>query len=109
LAKVYYLPGTTGWGVTFAGRPTALWTLPYPVILTFAPNFGVQTNILGLTNFGFTVSWASNASVVIEATASLANPSWSPVRTNALMSGTHQFSDLAWAYYTSRFYRVRKQ
>jgi len=25
---VYYLPGTTGWGPTFAGRPTALWTLP---------------------------------------------------------------------------------
>ena len=23
---VYYLPGTTGWGATFGGRPTALWT-----------------------------------------------------------------------------------
>jgi hypothetical protein len=22
---IYYLPGTTGWGTTFAGRPTALW------------------------------------------------------------------------------------
>jgi hypothetical protein len=27
-ATVYYLPGTTGWGPTFGGRPTALWPLP---------------------------------------------------------------------------------
>jgi hypothetical protein len=25
---VYYRPGTTGWGTTFAGRPTALWIDP---------------------------------------------------------------------------------
>jgi hypothetical protein len=24
-ATVYYLPGTTGWGTTYGGRPTALW------------------------------------------------------------------------------------
>jgi len=24
-ATVYYLPGTTGWGTTFGGRPTAVW------------------------------------------------------------------------------------
>ena len=28
-ATVYYLPGTTGWGATFGGRPTALWPLAY--------------------------------------------------------------------------------
>jgi hypothetical protein len=27
-ATVYYLPGTTGWGTTFGGRPTVLWPLP---------------------------------------------------------------------------------
>ena len=26
LVKSYYLPGTTGWGPTFGGRPTMLWT-----------------------------------------------------------------------------------
>jgi hypothetical protein len=31
-ATVYYLPGTTGWGTTFGGRPTALW--PPPTIQT---------------------------------------------------------------------------
>ena len=30
---VYYLPGTTGWGATFAGRPTAMWI---PVIPNLA-------------------------------------------------------------------------
>ncbi len=27
-ATAYYLPGTTGWGTTFGGRPTAVWWLP---------------------------------------------------------------------------------
>jgi hypothetical protein len=27
-ATIYYLPGTTGWGPTFGGLPTALWNLP---------------------------------------------------------------------------------
>jgi len=107
-ATVYYLPGTAGWTTTFADRPTALWVLPYPVILTVAPNFGVQTNLFGLTAFGFTVSWASNTYVVVEATASLAGPSWSPVRTNGLANGTYSFSDPKWSDYPSRFYRMRK-
>jgi hypothetical protein len=34
---VYYLPGTTGWGPTFGGRPTALWILPPPTISCPAP------------------------------------------------------------------------
>ena len=32
-ATVYYLPGTTGWGTTFGGRPTALW-IQAPTIQT---------------------------------------------------------------------------
>jgi hypothetical protein len=38
---IYYLPGTSGWYGTFGGRPTALWVLPYPQILTSAPSFGI--------------------------------------------------------------------
>jgi hypothetical protein len=26
-ATLYYLPGATGWGATFGGRPTALWVV----------------------------------------------------------------------------------
>jgi len=64
-ATVNYLPGTTGWGLTFAGRPTAPWLLPDPVILNSGSSFGVQTN-----GFGFVISWAQTP------------PSWwRPVRT----------------------------
>jgi hypothetical protein len=103
-ATVYYLPGTTGWGTTFDGRPTALWLLPNPVILNNNPAFGVQTN-----RFGFVISWATNLSVVVEACTNLASHTWSPVATNPLAGGTNYFSDAKWTNYPSRFYRVRSQ
>jgi len=99
---VYYLPGTTGWGSTFGGRPTALWSLPHPMILDFGPSFGVQTNA-----FGFTVSWATNAPVVVEASTDLAIPVWSPVATNILTGGSSYFSDPQWTNHPARFYRLR--
>jgi len=102
-ATIYYLPGTVGWGSTFAGIPTAVW-LPYPLILTSNRSFGVQTN-----QFGFTVSWATNLNVVVEAGTDLANPIWTPVQTNTLTSGSFYFSDPQWTNYPSRFYRIRGQ
>ena len=99
---VYYLPGTTGWGATFGERPTALWALPYPQTLTTAPSFGVQTN-----QFGFMISWATNLSVVVEASTALAHPVWVPLSTNALVNGWSYFSDPAWTNYPARFYRIR--
>ena len=99
---VYYLPGTTGWGATYGGLPTAPWVLPNPVILTMPSGFGVGTN-----GFGFIISWAKKASVVVEATANLANPSWIPLTTNTLISGSAYFSDPQWTNYPSRFYRLR--
>jgi hypothetical protein len=101
-ATVYYLPGITGWGTAFGGRPTALWFLPNPLILTSGPGFGVQSNA-----FGFIISWATNLPVVVEACTNLANHSWSPVQTNALTSGWSYFSDPHWADYPGRFYRLR--
>jgi hypothetical protein len=101
-ATIYYLPGTEGWGSTFGGRPTALWFLPNPLILTSGPGFGVQSNA-----FGFIISWSTNLPVVVEACTNLANHSWSPVHTNALTGGWSYFSDPQWADYPGRFYRVR--
>ena len=100
-ATVYYLPGTTGWGAFFDGLPTALWYLPNPQILYFEPSFGVQPG-----GFGFTISWATNASVVVEAATNLANPVWLPMSTSPLTSGTNYFSDPQWTNYPERFYRV---
>ena len=101
-ATIYYLPGTTGWGSTFGGRPTALWSLPYPLILNSGPSFGVQTN-----GFGFIISWATNLSVVVEACTDLVNPIWSPVGTNSLTGGSSYFSDPQWTNHPARFYRLR--
>ncbi|MGB7746561.1 MAG: leucine-rich repeat protein [Verrucomicrobiia bacterium] len=101
-ATVYYLPGTTGWSSTFGGAPTAPWYLPNPTILNFEPNFGVRTN-----SFGFTISWAINISVVVEACTNFTNPVWQPVQTNTLVSGSCYFSDPQWTNYPARYYRLR--
>jgi len=96
------LPGTTGWGATFDSRPTAPWFLPNPVILNNSAGFGVQPG-----GFGFTISWATNVSVVVEAATNLANPVWIPVSTNTLTGGTSYFSDPQWTNYPVHFYRVQ--
>jgi len=72
------------------------------VILTTAPNFGIQAD-----GFGFRISWATNVPVVVEASTTLANPLWSPVSTNTLADGWIYFSDAEWIDYPTRFYRVR--
>jgi hypothetical protein len=102
MPTVYYLPGTTGWGATFGGRPTALWVLPNSVILNFGSSFGV-----GPSGFGFIVSWATNNSVVVEANTSLAGRTWLALQTNTLNGGWCYFSDQEWTNYPARFYRVR--
>jgi hypothetical protein len=101
-ATAYYLPGTTGWGSSFGGIPTSLWILPHPLILN--SSLGVRSN-----QFDFTVSWATNLSVVVEASTDLNNPSWSALTTNALNNGVINFTDLQWTNYPTRFYRVRSQ
>ncbi|MBU6411128.1 MAG: leucine-rich repeat protein, partial [Verrucomicrobia bacterium] len=98
---VYYLPGTLGWGATYGGLPTAQWTLPYPLILNNGPNFGVQAG-----GFGFIISWATNISVVVEASTNLADPIWTLVATNTLIGGSSYFNDPQWVNYSSRFYRI---
>jgi hypothetical protein len=99
---VYYLPGTTGWGTTFGGSPTAVWVLPNPQILNFGNDFGVNSN-----GFGFTISWATNVSVAVDACTNLANPTWSPLQTNTLTDGMTHFSDPEWTNYPARIYRLR--
>jgi hypothetical protein len=100
----YYLPGTTGWAefTTNTGVPTALWTLPYPLILNGSS--GVRAN-----QFGFTITWATNVPVVVEASTDLSRRVWTPIATNTLSSGTSLFTDPDWKNYPNRFYRIRSQ
>lgn len=76
--------------------------LPVPVILTTALKFGIQTN-----TFGFRISWATNASVVVEASTELANPTWSPFSTNTLIEGWSDFREAEWTNHPAHFYRLR--
>jgi hypothetical protein len=99
VATVYYLPGTTGWGPTFGGRPTALWQ---PTMQGGDAGFGVQTN-----QFGFNIAWASGQVVVVEAATDLTNPSWLPLQTNTLTADKLYFSDPQWTNYPERYYRLR--
>jgi hypothetical protein len=98
-STVYYLPGTTGWGTTFGGRPTALWN---PQVQTSGASFGVRTN-----RFGFTIIGTSGLIVVVEVCTNPNNPLWSPVGTNTLTGGLSYFSDSQWTNYTRCFYRIR--
>jgi hypothetical protein len=96
---VYYLPGTTGWGPTFSGRPTVLWN---PQAVTRDGSFGITSN-----QFGFNITGTSDLVVVVEASPSLTNPIWTPVSTNTLTDGSSLFSDPQWMNHPGRFYRLR--
>ena len=74
----------------------------YLQILTTAPSFGIQTN-----GFGFLVIGPTNATLTIEASASVVKPMWAPVSTNSLVGGAFYFSDPHWTNFMSRFYRIR--
>ena len=95
----YYLPGTTNWGTTYAARPTALWRAK---VQSSGAGFGVRSN-----RFGFNVLWASGMRVVIDGCSSLANPVWTPLQTNTLITDTFYFSDPNWTNYPTRLYRIR--
>ena len=99
ITTVYYLPQTTGWGPTIAGRPAVLWNAHAQ---TSGGNFGVRTN-----QFEFTITGASNLVIVVEACTNLVNPAWSPLTTNTLTGGSSYFSDPRWTNYPGRFYRLR--
>jgi hypothetical protein len=98
-STIYYLPGTTGWGPFFAERPAVLWN---PQVQTGSGSFGVRAG-----GFGFTITSANNLTIVVEASTSLAAPSWVPLQTNSTASGPFCFSDPGWTNFPTRFYRVR--
>jgi len=97
-ATAYYLPGTTGWGATYANIPTMLWN---PQAQGSEDSFGVRLN-----GFGFNVTGTPGIPVVIEASVGLAR-SWVALRSCTLTNGSIYFSDPQWANYPSRFYRIR--
>lgn len=94
----YYLPGTSGWGNSIGGRPTAWW-LPQTHSASIRHDAGMNT-------FCFTVNWASGQTVVIETCPNLTSPSWVPLQTNVLAGDSHRFSVPEWASHPARYYRL---
>jgi hypothetical protein len=101
--KIYYVPGTTGWTNSYGGLPAGARFLPGPVILGNGQGLGTKTN-----GFGFTVSWATNLSIIVEATTNLANVFWTPLATNTLSNGFFYFREPGWTNFSSRFYRLAR-
>lgn len=95
-ATVYYLHGTTGWGATFAGRPTALWNSSI-----------LGTQALTAQGFRLTFNGPTNHLFVLEAANSLSGGHWEPVQTNLLLGPTSEFTDPSWTNAPARFYRIR--
>jgi hypothetical protein len=95
----FYLPGTTGWGSTYAGRPAVLWN---PSIQTASADSGVRGNPSSLN-----VTGTTNIPIVVEGCTNLATASWIALQTCTLTNGSVHFSDPAWTNYPARFYRIR--
>src|SRR6185437_2382880 len=85
IGTVHYLPGTIGWGSTFGGWPTAALAAP-PTPPQIGGSIGIHSG-----NFGFTVTGATNQTVVVEASTNFIN--WQTIWTNTLSSSSTNFSD----------------
>lgn len=96
---LYYLPGATGWGTTFGGRPVLLWN---PLMAASDPSFGV-----GPGGFSFTITGTTNIPIVVEAATNLSEADWVALQSLNLNNGTHYFSDPEWTDHAARLYRIR--
>jgi hypothetical protein len=96
---VYYLPGTTGWGSTYAGAPAVLWN---PQIQAAGASFGIR-----LKGFGFNITGTADIPVVIEACTNPVAGSWVPLKSCTLTNGLVYFGDPQWGNHPNRFYRIR--
>ena len=56
--------------------------------------------------FGFDITGTSNIPIVVEASANLAGPVWTPLQSLTLTNGLFHFSDPQWTNYPVRFYRI---
>lgn len=97
----YYIPGTSGWLQLASFLQLGYW-FPNPTIPGNVLNFGIQNN-----QFGFTIVWATNVPVIVDACTNLENPQWQPLQTNILTDSAIYFTDSQWTNYPSQFYRLR--
>ena len=95
---VYYLPGTTGWGPTYAGRPTKLWN---PQLQDYSFSSSPDQS-----HFAFTVRGTADIPLLLETSTNPLAATWSPLQTCTLTNGQINFTDPGCAQYPVRFYRI---
>ena len=99
----YYLPGSTGWGLSTNNPFAFSATLWNPQIQTGDGSFGVRNG-----QFGFNIIAPQIYSLVVETCTNLTNPLWTPLATVILptSNGPYYFSDPQWTNNPSRYYRL---
>ena len=87
-ATVYYLQGTTGWGPTFGGRPTALWDpqITYTIVTSASPSAG------GTTSGGGDHDNGSSVTVTATANACYSFVNWTEGGTPVSSSASYTFT-----------------
>ncbi|HZM06378.1 MAG TPA: leucine-rich repeat domain-containing protein, partial [Candidatus Saccharimonadales bacterium] len=90
----YYLPGTTGWSSTFAGRPAFLW------------NPQIQAAGWWNNQFGFNITGTANIPIVLEVCTNLTSPIWSPLKNITLVNGSFFYSEPVQTNIPDRYYRI---
>jgi hypothetical protein len=98
-AKVYYYCGTTGWGATYGG------SAPLPTVMLCPPQIAPGSAGMKPGGFGFTLTFLTNQTIVVEASTNL--PNWQPIWTNSPPGTSTNFVDPDWLNHSNRFYRAR--
>ena len=95
--SVYHLPGTSGWGTSYALHPIRLWN---PQASPLDPGFGVKNGA-----FGLNITGTPDITVIVEASPNPGIGPWVPVSTNTLADGSSLFTEPAGLATGGRFYR----
>ena len=99
-ATAYFMPGTAGWGASFAGLNAVAWNPRVIRLMDLNAASG---------GFGFTIVGNAGLPILVETCADLVAGVWSPAWIMALdASGSFDFSDPNALGLPSRFYRLRR-
>jgi hypothetical protein len=94
--RVYALPGTTGWGTTFAEYTPEPWS-PTITEAGWDPGTGC---------FSLHAHWAAGMKAVLQVQTNLVSGDWQPLYTNTFFNATCRFYDPEWTNHPSRFHRL---
>jgi len=98
-AKLYFLPGATGWTSPFAGRSVLLWN---PLMIPVSDGRSIFTD----QQFTLQITGTPSISISVQAATNPLSGPWVPFRTLNLTGGKVLLSDGSQQLNPNRFYRV---